>query len=209
MDDEEEQAAESQPGRLVSRQQALVRFERALKTMAKARLGRRRVSEKTQDGMLLAWLGQERLPPEEDILELGKLLIEQGRLRKFERLERLFLRSIAMKYKRFRTERAKKERWYLATPAKSSDIHWQELDLVVLATLQISNELLTTYRERWGADLPVGGPLAAIRYLQRAQILADEATDFSRVQLASMYELGHPSIRSFFLCGDINQRLTS
>lgn len=50
---------------------------------------------------------------------------------------------------------------------------------------------------------------AKIRFLQRAQVLVDEATDFSRVQLASMYELANPTMSSLFLCGDINQRLTS
>ena len=208
LDDEDEQTAEPQAGRPVSRKQALVRFERALKTLARARVARRRVSEKSQDGLLLSWLGAERLPTEEDLSELGKLLIEQTRLRKFERLERLFLRRIAAKYKRFRAEMAKAGRWYQTTPAKSSDIHWQELDLVILATLQIANELLKNHRNRPGPDLPTGGPLGTVRYCQRAQVLVDEATDFSCVQLACMYELTHPAISSLFLCGDINQRLT-
>ena len=208
LDDEDEQTAEPQAGRPVSRKQALVRFERALRTLARARVARRRVSEKSQDGLLLSWLGAERLPTEEDLSELGKLLIEQTRLRKFERLERLFLRRIAAKYKRFRAEMAKAGRWYQTTPAKSSDIHWQELDLVILATLQSANELLTNHRNRPGPDLPTGGPLGTVRYCQRAQILVDEATDFSCVQLACMYELTHPAISSLFLCGDINQRLT-
>lgn len=208
LDDEDKQTAEPQAGRPVSRKQALVRFERALKTLARARVARRRVSEKSQDGLLLSWLGAERLPTEEDLSELGKLLIEQTRLRKFERLERLFLRRIAANYKRFRAEMAKAGRWYQTTPAKSSDIHLQELDLVILATLQIANELLTNHRNRPGPDLPTGGPLGTVRYCQRAQVLVDEATDFSCVQLACMYELTHPAISSLFLCGDINQRLT-
>ena len=209
LEDEDDQTLEPQADRPVSRKQALVRFERALRTLAKARVARRRVSDKSQDGLLVSWLGPERLPTEEELLELGTLLVEQSRLRKFERLERLFLRGIATKYKRFRTEMAKEQRWYQATPDKSSDIYWQELDLVVLATLQIANELLANYNDRTGSELPVGGPLAKIRFLQRAQVLVDEATDFSRVQLASMYELANPTMSSLFLCGDINQRLTS
>lgn len=209
LDDEDEQTLEPQAGRPISRQQALMRFERALRALAKARVARRRVSNKSQDGLLLSWLGPERLPAEEDLKDLGKLLVEQARLRKFERLERLFVRGIASKYKRFRAEMAKHDRWYQATPAKSSDIHWQELDLVVLATLQIANELLTNYRGQAGSEPSTGGPLAKIRHLQRAQVLADEATDFSRVQLASMLELANPRTGSLFLCGDINQRLTS
>lgn len=209
LEDEDEQASAPQAGRPVSRQQALVRFERALKSLAKARRARRRVSEKSQDGLLLEWLGPERIPADTEISELGKLLVEQSRLRRFERLERLFLRGIPTRYKRFRSEMAKAGRWYEATPAKASDIHWQELDLVILATLQIANELLNNYRSRTGLELPAAGPLASIRYIQRAQVLVDEATDFSRVQLACMNELAHPLTGSLFLCGDINQRLTS
>ena len=43
----------------------------------------------------------------------------------------------------------------------------------------------------------------------RNQILVDEATDFSPIQLASMAALAHPRLRSFFACGDFNQRLTT
>lgn len=42
LEDEDEQASVPQAGRPVSRQQALVRFERALKSLAKARRTRRR-----------------------------------------------------------------------------------------------------------------------------------------------------------------------
>lgn len=209
LEDEDQIQVEPQPGRPISRQQGLVRFERALKAIAKARLARRSVTEKSQDGMLLAWLGEQRIPSDEDLAELGNLLLEQTHLRKFEQLERLFLQGIAPKYKRFRAERVSASRWYESAPAKLSDIYWKELDLVVLASLQIANELLRYYRRQAGGSLPEGGLLGSVRALQRAQVLIDEATDFSRVQLASMHEISHPTSSSFFLCGDINQRLTS
>ncbi|WP_085595694.1 ATP-binding domain-containing protein [Thalassospira sp. MCCC 1A01428] len=209
LDDEDQIEAEPQPGRPVSRRQALVRLERALKTLAKSRLTRRSVSEKSQDGMLLAWLGEQRIPSDDDLKSMGELLTEQARLRKFERLERLFLRGIAPKYKRYRGDRAKVSRWYSSTPSKPSDIFWRELDLVVLASLQIANELLDYHRRQAGNDLPASGLLGSLRNLHRAQVLVDEATDFSRIQLACMHEISHPISGSFFLCGDINQRLTS
>ena len=40
------------------------------------------------------------------------------------------------------------------------------------------------------------------------QVFVDEATDFSAVQLACMLELAHPQLRSWFACGDPNQRIT-
>jgi superfamily I DNA/RNA helicase len=45
--------------------------------------------------------------------------------------------------------------------------------------------------------------------LYRTQVLVDEATDFSPVQLACMATLARPGTRSFFACGDFNQRVTS
>ena len=51
--------------------------------------------------------------------------------------------------------------------------------------------------------------LQAIQGLYRNQILVDEATDFSAIQLACMAALAHPRLRSLFACGDFNQRLTT
>ena len=209
LDDEDEQNTEPEVGQTVTRRQALVRFNRAIKSLAKSRFLKQSLSEKSQDGILVAWLGPERMPADEDIAKLGKLVVELSRLRKFGRLERLLLRGIPAKYKRFRTKMAKAERWYKATSMKALDIHWQELDLIVLATLRIANKLLANYRSRAGASIPATGSLATICSLQRAQILVDEATDFSRIQLACMNELAHPGTGSLFLCGDINQRITS
>ena len=56
--------------------------------------------------------------------------------------------------------------------------------------------------------MPSTGILGAVRSIYKNQVLVDEATDFSVLQLACMYELSHPLTRSFFMCGDLNQRLT-
>lgn len=45
--------------------------------------------------------------------------------------------------------------------------------------------------------------------IARNQIMVDEATDFSPVQLACMGALASPGIQSFFACGDFNQRITA
>ena len=42
----------------------------------------------------------------------------------------------------------------------------------------------------------------------RMQILVDEVSDFSLIQLAAMRSFAHPETKSFFCCGDINQRMT-
>ena len=48
--------------------------------------------------------------------------------------------------------------------------------------------------------------LARDRYL--VQVMVDEATDFSCVQLAATIELSHPKVRSWLACGDFRQRIT-
>jgi DNA helicase IV len=55
----------------------------------------------------------------------------------------------------------------------------------------------------WGPE-----KLDAVAGLRRNQVLVDEATDFSPVQLACMASLASPATVSLFLSGDFNQRLT-
>ena len=45
------------------------------------------------------------------------------------------------------------------------------------------------------------------RYLM--QVFVDEATDLSAVQLACTIELANPTLRSWFACGDLRQRITA
>ena len=45
--------------------------------------------------------------------------------------------------------------------------------------------------------------------LLRNQVLVDEVTDFSPVQLRCMAAITQPELRSFFACGDFNQRVTT
>jgi DNA helicase IV len=55
---------------------------------------------------------------------------------------------------------------------------------------------------------PRFGILNAVPALHRTQIVVDEATDFSPLQLACMAALCDPAVRSFVACGDFNQRVT-
>jgi superfamily I DNA/RNA helicase len=83
-----------------------------------------------------------------------------------------------------------------------------ELDLVLLTVLRGANELLGSSTVAPDVERPGWSSLKPVSDLQKNQILVDEATDFSPVQLACMAALSSPRIRSFFACGDFNQRLT-
>ncbi len=206
---EEEEETEAPSGPTVSRALAVRRYRAAIQAHALAKARKRSVPKSSRNGMLLAWLGTERLPTDEDLANLGTLVLEQRTLQRFASIERLILRAIPRQYRAFRRARCDEGKWYAKLPNKPSDLHWQEIDILTLASLRLAGRLLDGYRRAPGLDLPDTGLLGAVRDLYRAQILVDEATDFSPVQLASMYELSHPSMRSFFLCGDVNQRLTT
>ena len=207
-EEEEDQTPEPPVGQLVPESYAMKQLEAAWKILARARAARRSIPKKSRHSDLLTWLGEARIPSREKISDLGSMLTEQARLRRFTRPEQKFLRGVATKYKQFRREMTKERRWYDAEPDKPNDILDQELDLVILASLRTANDLLKNYRGSGNAGLPTAGALGNVRYMQRAQVLVDEATDFSPTQLACMYEIAHPLMNSFFLCGDINQRLT-
>ena len=199
---------ETSSGRTVTREEVKRRYTQAVTTYARARARRRKVSDKGRSSALLAWLGERRLPSDEDTKMLGMIEASQARLRRFSSFDALLFRSIPMKYRKFRAQRHAEGRWYSSLPPRSSDIGWQELDLLVLFSLRTASEMLSAYRRISGADLPSTGILGAVRSIYKNQVLVDEATDFSVLQLACMYELSHPLTRSFFMCGDLNQRLT-
>jgi hypothetical protein len=205
---DEEDELDSPIGRTVSRDVAVRRYRAAIQALALSRVNRRSVSKSSRSGRLLDWLGTERLPNKDELQELGTLVLEQRLLRQFASIEPLLIRSITVKYRTFRRQRVEEARWYRSLPESSADVHWQEIDLLILATLRMAGRLLDGYRRATDLAAPSSGVLAAVQELYRAQILVDEATDFSQVQLSCMYELSHPLMRSFFLCGDVNQRLT-
>lgn len=205
LDEEESVVA---PGRSVSKEEVRRRYTQAVSALARARANRRKVSEKGRNGQLLSWLGEERIPAEDDLKTLGRIVATQRRLRRFASFETLLFRSVSPKYRKFRQQRNSEGRWYVGVPSRSADICWQELDLLVLFMLRTAGKVLSEYRRMPGRDIPEGGILGAVAALYKNQILVDEATDFSVLQLASMFELSHPLVRSFFICGDLNQRLT-
>ena len=192
--DEEENAAA--PGRSVSKEEVRRRYTQAVSTLARAKANRRSVSEKSRSGQLLSWLGEDRIPAEDDLKSLASIVASQRRLRRFASFETLVFRSVSPKYRKFRQQRNSEERWYVGLPSRSSDICWQELDLLVLFMLRTAGEILSEYRKMPGTDIPESGILGAVVALYKNQILVDEATDFSVLQLASMFELSHPLTHS-------------
>lgn len=112
-----------------------------------------------------------------------------------------YFTRLPQRYRAFRQEAP--QPWYRDAAADETKVSPIEVDLLVAIHLDAANELLASEIVRAGlmqSNLRVLAPLVGEF---RNQVLVDEATDFSPLQLRAM-----TGIRSFFACGDFNQRLT-
>lgn len=156
---------------------------------------------------ILEWLG-DRIPDTEECIELGQLLQTQSALNRLSKPLDRYFRGIPKRYKEFRQLRQREGVWYTDVPITPTYIHPLELDIVLLSMLQCAHDLLK--REEVFYDLQTArwSALKPVARIIRNQVLVDEVTDFSPIQIACMSCLSHPRIKSFFACGDFNQRLT-
>jgi UvrD-like helicase C-terminal domain len=153
---------------------------------------------------LLEWLGDRALP-EADLLPIGRQLLLQRALLRFSTPVRNYLRGLPRRYQTFRQARQDEGLWYHSEGARNV-VNGLEVDLMLLVALRLSSSAIGAQRLQSG--MTVAG-LENSKALLRNQILVDEATDFSAVQLACMGALANPLANSFFACGDFNQRIRS
>lgn len=198
---------EDEVGSRTPRGVALATYMNVVRRYARARARKRKTGEHTRDARILAWLG-ERIPSDERLTALGHSLLVQSDLGKFANPVKRYLSGVPRRYKRFRRIRQKEGWWYSDDSIARSEIHPLELDIVLLAILKGGRSLLAKDRGTRERNPEVVAALEPVRGLFRNQVLVDEATDFSPVQLACMASMTHPQLSSFFACGDFNQRLT-
>ena len=202
--DEEEDATAPRTGRAA----ALNAYMQAVRAQARAAASRRTVSKASRNGKIIEWLGDRGLT-EADRAEVGASLLVQASARRFVNPVKRYLDGIPKRYRAFRRERQPANTWYRHEGFEARDIHPLELDIVLLAILRAAGDLISRPNVQRDIDSPAWSSLQPILGHYRNQILVDEATDFSPIQLASMAALAHPRLRSFFACGDFNQRLTT
>ncbi|MCJ7353316.1 ATP-binding domain-containing protein [Klebsiella quasipneumoniae] len=202
--DEEEDITASRTGRTA----ALNAYMQAVRAQARAAASKRTVSKTSRNGKIIEWLGERGLT-EADRVEVGASLLVQASARRFVNPVKRYLEGIPKRYRAFRRERQPANTWYHHEGFEARDIHPLELDIVLLAILRAAGDLLSRPNVQRDIDSPAWSSLQPILGHYCNQILVDEATDFSPIQLASMAELTHPRLRSFFACGDFNQRLTT
>ncbi|EKN5028725.1 ATP-binding domain-containing protein [Yersinia enterocolitica] len=202
--DEEEDATAPRTGRSA----ALNAYMQAVRAQARAAASKRTVSKASRNGKIIEWLGERGLT-EANRAEVGASLLVQASARRFVNPVKRYLDGIPKRYRAFRRERQPAKTWYSHEGFEARDIYPLELDIVLLAILRAAGNLLSRPNVQRDIDSPAWSSLQPILGHYCNQILVDEATDFSPIQLASMAALAHPRLRSFFACGDFNQRLTT
>lgn len=205
-DDEDDEGGEEDDTVLIGRATPLTvardSYRRAVRAQARSTVSGRAMRAESRNGKIAEWIGDRALA-EPDSVEVGQLLVGQTAARRFLRPVRRHIDRMAQRYRAFRRLRQRDGKWYRNDGHRSRDIHSLEVDAVLLAILKTIGDLLN----RPGRF--VSSQLEPLLGIYRNQIVVDEATDFSPIQLACMAALAHRRIRSFFACGDFNQRLTA
>ena len=202
--DEEDDTTASRTGRAA----ALNAYMQAVRAQARSAASKRMLNKVSRNGKIIEWLVDRGLA-EADRADVGASLLVQTNARRFVNPVKRYLDGIPKHYRAFRRERQQTGNWYCRDGFEARDIHPLELDIVLLAILRAAGDLISLPSVQRDIDSPAWSSLKPILGHYRNQVLVDEATDFSPIQLACMAALAHPQLRSFFACGDFNQRLTT
>ncbi len=210
-DDGEDEDGEGEDDRRpirVGKDAAVEALMRAIRGKARARAVGRSLNKETRSGRIIDWLGDRGLR-DSDLLPIGQSIQVQAALRRFVNPLQRYYSGLPGRYRRYRRARLAEGRWYRGSDFPASDAHPLEIDIILLALLSAGRSMLEDRRIARAFAQGDYRPLAPIRELYRTQVVVDEATDFSPVQLACMAQLCDPAANSYVACGDFNQRITS
>lgn len=187
---------------------AINAYMRAVRAHARAAATKRSLSKAGKNGKIIEWLGARGLA-EADRADVGASLMVQTNIRRFANPVKRYLDDIPKRYRTYRRERQQANSWYKPDGFKTGEIHPLEVDIVLLTILRGVADLISKPHVQRNIDSSAWSTLKTALSHYRNQVVVDEATDFSPIQLACMASLTHPRLRSFFACGDFNQRLTT
>ncbi len=187
--------------------QAFDTYLRAMRAQARALADGRRLGNRTRYGRVFEWLGDHAMP-EDELKKVGSSVLVAASLRRLANPMRAYLNGVRSRYRRFRRQRQSEGVWYDKVQFGPMDLSPLEVDVVLLAMLRIGRMLLADPRIASAVAETSMTSLSAVRDLFQTQILVDEATDFSPIQLGCMAALCDPAADSFLACGDFNQRIT-
>ena len=202
LDDEEETVSSN------LKQRAKQAYNTAIRRLAQSIFTNTKLPKNSKTAQIVKWLG-DRLPAESRLVQIGKLNEIRSGLQQYTQATNRYLKTVPGSYRLFRKQSLKSGVWYKKEPKDSRHIDSGELDLLVLATLKTARILMQDSAIKRKLDGAGYELLQLIKSHYRNQILVDEATDFSPLQLAAMENLTSLETQSFFACGDFNQRITS
>jgi hypothetical protein len=206
-EDEEVEGEDDRRQIRVGKDAAVDALMRAIRGKARAKATGRALNKETRNGRIIEWLGDRGLADSE-LLPIGESIQLQAAARRFVSPLQRYYSGLPGRYRRYHRARQAEGRWYSSKDFPGSDVHPLEVDLMLLALLKAGRNMLEDRQIARAFARGEYRPLAPIRELYRTQVVVDEATDFSPVQLACMAQLCDPATNAFVACGDFNQRIT-
>ena len=151
---------------------------------------------------------------EKMLVELGKRHLDLRSISPLTKGHEILLDRIPAYYNRFRRMLLREKSAYLkadrATDIRENKLSRSEVDLLVFVMLKNARSIFTRHSDLlFNNTMLPNQILENIRAEYRVQVLVDEATDFSSLQLGCMFYLSHPKFNSFVLSGDPMQRVTN
>lgn len=168
----------------------------------------RSLSKQSKSAKIKEWLGDERIPDRDLLQKIGQQITYQNGLRQFLNMPKRYAFGVVNSYADFRKQNVENGKWYAILPSNILHIDGHEIDAILLLILQNARELLSQNFVSRNLDASKFTSLNDFSRLLKNQIMVDEATDFSVLQLACMRMLTSLKTNSFFACGDFNQRIT-
>ena len=151
---------------------------------------------------------------EKTLVKLGKRHLDLRSISPLTKGYELLLDRIPAYYNSFRRMLLREKSAYLkadhATDIRKNILSRSEVDLLIFIILKNARSIFTRH-----SDLLVNNTMLSNQILENirteysVQVLVDEATDFSSLQLGCMFFLSHPRFNSFVLSGDPMQRVTN
>lgn len=203
-DDDTETTVAQSSGGIAS---AVKAYLGALRSLARSSYRKRSLPKNSRSAKIVGWLGNA-LPTNDVLLEIGQRISFQNGLRRFVNASKRYVAEVPNSYRLFRKSISDVADFYCEAAPNQPHLSSIELDAVVLLMLRNCRDLLSQSFVTKELEAPRYESLRSVASLFRNQIMVDEATDFSMLQLACMESLTTLKGRSFFACGDFNQRIT-
>ena len=150
---------------------------------------------------------------EKTLVELGKRHLDLRSISPLTKGYEILLNRIPTYYNRFRRILLREKSTYLNTDhtadIRENKLSRSEVDLLIFIMLKNARSIFNRHRNLLSIPVLPNQILENIRDEYRIQVLVDEATDFSSLQLGCMFFLSHPIVNSFVLSGDPMQRVTN